>query len=434
MKILIPSSVLPSQKNKLVIYVHNLKDSLKRKTNIELVWLVCQPDKISNSKYDNDSIIDIHNFNDAVKALNDIKPDCVLANNNSREPLSYSFSLAAKFLKIPLIYYYLNDLAPVLGHGGYKNYRENLSILLKRFFANKVPTDSDDKKKFMRRGIFFIFKNIFLMKTRIRTGVNTIKAFNELLSDMSLYFLYKKPIWNKLADLNLCSNQELYDFWTSIGIDRKKISMTGSPFWDKIFQQITSRKEKQKELKTDTIRILLVTGGMVEHGLWTAKQRETYLQKIFHELKKDKQITFAIKIHPASESVLFYKEFLKKLNLDVKIYQHENLLDTMYDYDIIISYGSSSIHTECAYGGIKMILLDVGWNYKRFALVKEAQKSGYFVECTRFEDLVKCVHELKNKEVKFSPELIKAREKIAYKFDGKAGERATNSILEILAK
>jgi len=180
MKILIPSSVLPSQKNKLVIYAYNLKDSLKRKTNIELVWLICQPDKFSNYKYDNDSIIDIHNFNDAVKALNDIKPDCVLANNNSREPLSYSFSLAAKFLKIPLIYYYLNDLAPVLGSSPYKNSKENLSILLKRFFANKVPTDSEDKKKFMRRGSFFIFKNIFLMKTRIKTRINVLKAFKEL--------------------------------------------------------------------------------------------------------------------------------------------------------------------------------------------------------------------------------------------------------------
>jgi len=433
MKILVPSSVLPSQKNKLVTYATNIKDSLAKKTTIELVWLICQPDRVSNSIYDSNTIIDIHDFDDAVKALENIKPDCVLANNNSREPLSYSFSLAAKYLKIPLIYYYLNDLVPFLGYSPYKNSWENLSILQKRFFANKVPTDSEDQKKFMRRGRFFVFKNIFLMKTRIKTGVNTIKAIKELLGDLSLYFLYKKPIWNKLADVNLCSNQEVYDFWTSIGIDRKKIAMTGSPYWDKIFQQVTIRKEKQKK-KSDKIRVLLVTGGMVEHGLWTAKQRETYLKKIFRELEKDKRITFAIKIHPASESFLFYKEFLKKLVLDIPIYQHENLLDMMYDYDIILSYGSSSIHTECAYGGIKMILLDVGWNYKRFALVEEARMSGYFVVCTRFEDLVKHVHELNNKEVKFSPELIKAREKIAYKFDGKAGERATDAILEIIKK
>ena len=182
MKILIASSVLPSQKNKIITYSYNLKDSLKRKTNVELVWLVYQPDKVSNSKYDNDTIIDVHNFDDAITALENIKPNCVLANNNSREPLNYSFSLAAKFLKIPLIYYYLNDLAPILGHSPYKNSKENLSILLRRFFANKVPTDSEDQKKFMRRGRFFIFKNIFLMRTRIRTGIHLIKALKHLLS------------------------------------------------------------------------------------------------------------------------------------------------------------------------------------------------------------------------------------------------------------
>lgn len=433
MKILIPSPVLLTQKNKLITYVYNLKDSLSKKTKIELVWMIYQPDRISDSKYDNDTIFDIHDFNDAVEVLEKIKPDCILTNNNSREPIAFSFILASKYLKKPLIYYYLNDLVLGLGSSSsYKNFWENARILIRRFFANKIATDSEDQKQFMRRGRFFGFKNIFLMKTRIRIGVNPIIAIKELIRDYSLYFRYKKPIWNNLGDLYLCSNLELYNFWTGIGIDKEKLVITGSPYWDKIFHQVIKRKEKLKENKSDKIRVLLVTGGLVEHGVWTYKQREVYLKKIFQELKKNQQIVFNVKIHPASESFLFYTEFIKKLGINIKIYQHENLLETMYNYDIILSYGYSTIHTECAYAGIKMILLDVGWNFKKTALVDEALKSGFFLSCASFENIGASIVELNNKEIKFDSELIKAREKLAFKFDGKAGERASDAIIQIL--
>ena len=59
MKILIPSSVFPTQKNRLVQYAYNLKNSAKD-NNIQLIWVISQPNKFSETKFEDDLVIDIH--------------------------------------------------------------------------------------------------------------------------------------------------------------------------------------------------------------------------------------------------------------------------------------------------------------------------------------------------------------------------------------
>jgi len=71
----------------------------------------------------------------------------------------------------------------------------------------------------------------------------------------------------------------------------------------------------------------------------------------------NKQISFSLKIHPASENKLFYKSFLEKLNINAKIFQHENLWDIIDEYDVVLSYSSSTVHMEYAIGGSKQFCL-----------------------------------------------------------------------------
>ena len=429
MKILIPSSVFPTQKNRLVQYAYNLKNSAKD-NNIQLIWVISQPNKFSETKFEDDLVIDIHQFTNAIKVIEKIKPDCVLTNNNSREPITMSFILAAKKKKIPLVYYYLNDQAPKLGVGAYKSQKENLTIRFRSLIADKTPMDSNEKKK-LKRGLFFMYKNKFLMRTRHKSGINWITVLRNFFEDILSYVNYKKPIWNNLADLNLCSNQELFEFWTSIGIDKEKIVMTGSPYWDNIYEKFQNWTNDDGK-NDDEIRILITTAGMVEHELWTEKEREFYLNELFQNLNKDSKITYCIKIHPASENKIFYQKFLAERKINAVIYQHEDLYELMKKFDIIISYGSSTVHTECAYGGIKMILLDINWDYKQKNLVDEAIRSGYFMYCKKFKDLLPLINQLQKKEIEFSDELIQAREKMSYKFDGKSGKRARNAINNLI--
>lgn len=433
MKILIPSSVFPTQKNKLIQYVYNIKKAAKNNGDIKLIWIVCQPSTFNNTEFEKDLVIDIHQFKNAIEVINEINPDCVLTNNNSKEALTMSFILAANSTKTPLVYYYLNDQIPVLGKGAYKSQKENLTIQLRNVLSEKTAMDSDEKKKPLRRGLFLMYKNKFLMRTRRKAGIGFVRAIRDFFNDMSSFIFYKKPIWNNLADLNLCSNQDLFEFWTNVGVDKEKIVFTGSPYWDKIYEKIQNLK-KQETKNGGKIRVLIVTGGMVEHGIWTQKERDFYLNELFKNLNSDNKIMYDIKIHPASESKTFYQDFFEQNKINAKIYQHEDLFDTMKNYDIIISYGSSSVHTECAYGGIKMILLDINWNYKRFNLVDEAIRSGYFMHCKNFKELVPMINQLHEQEIKFSDEFIKARERMAYKFDGKSGERAWNAILQLCNK
>ncbi len=396
----------------------------------EIYWLVFQPDPIISQKIDDEKILDIHNFKNAIEVLKKIKPDCVIANNNSREPISYSLTIAANYLKIPLVFYYLNDRTPILGDQPDMTYSKNFLILLRNFLSNKVATDSNNNKKTFRRGKFFYYKNIFLFKTRKSIGINYLKAIKFFIKDLIWYFKYKKPLWSKCADLNLCTNNSLYTFLIKIGINNERISITGSPFWDKIYEKVESRKNQQIQ-KKDKKRVLIVTGSLVEHGFWTIQEREKYLKILFSELISDKKISFALKIHPASEDKEIYKKILLDLKIDAKIYQEENFWDIINEYDLVLSYGFSTIHTECAYGGIKMILLDVGWNFKKFALVNEAISSKFFVICNRFEEIKKMIDLLYSENVVISQELIKAREDMSYKFDGKSGERVANAIISL---
>ena len=109
MKILVSTSVIPFKKNRFIKYVENIIQNINVKTPTEIFWLVYQPEQVINQKIEDGEILDIHDFKNATELLEKIKPDCVIANNNSREPISYSLTIAANYLKIPLVFYYTND-------------------------------------------------------------------------------------------------------------------------------------------------------------------------------------------------------------------------------------------------------------------------------------------------------------------------------------
>jgi len=433
LKILVATAVIPVKKNKLIKYVENVVQNINIKTSAKIIWLVYQPEKVINQKIENDEILDIHDFKNSIELLKKIKPDCVIANNNSRDTINYSLTIAANYLKIPLVFYYLNDQIAVEKYKSDMTYSKHFMILLRNFFSSKMPTDSKDEKKTLRRGKFFYYKNMFLFKTRKSSGMSNLKAARLFINDLIWHIKYKKPVWNNHGNLNLCPNVNWYEFLIKNGIDSKKISITGSPYWDKIYTKIKLR-EKQEILKIDKIRVLIVTTGIVEHGHWTIQERENYLTKIFSELISDEKISFALKIHPASESKKFYEDFLSNLKINAKIYQNEDFWDIINEYDLVLSIGSSTINTECAYGGIKMIFLDVGWNFRKIALVNEAISSEFFIVCKKFDEIKKSIFLLYKKNIKINNELIKAREDVSYKFDGKAGERAADMIISLCSK
>ena len=413
-----------------LLYIENIVQNIKIKIPVELFWVVYQPDNVINQKIEQAKVLDIHDFQNAVELLEKIKPDCIIANNNSREPINYSLTIAANYLKIPLVFYYLNDQISVDEYKPGMTYSKHFMIILRNFFSNRMPTDNKNKRGIMRRGRFFYYKNIFLFKTRNSIGIDRLKSTKLFINDLIWYLRYKKPVWNNYANLNLCANNSWYEFLIKNGIDSKNIAITGSPYWDRIYEKIKLKEKKQLREK-EKIKVLIITSALVEHGQWTILDRKNNLTKLFSELKNDEKISFDLKIHPASEDKEFYENFLSDLKINTKIYQKEDFWDIIFEYDLVLSVGASTINTECAYGGIKMILLDVEWNFRKLALVNEAISNEFFVVCDKFEDIKKSIFSLCEKNIEINNEVIKAREDMSYKFDGKAGKRAADAIISL---
>ena len=141
LKILVATAVIPSKKNKLILYIENIVQNIKIKIPVELFWVVYQPDNVINQKIEQAKVLDIHDFQNAVELLEKIKPDCIIANNNSREPINYSLTIAANHLKILLVFYYLNDQISVDEYKPGMTYSKHFMIILRNFFSNRMPTE-----------------------------------------------------------------------------------------------------------------------------------------------------------------------------------------------------------------------------------------------------------------------------------------------------
>jgi len=428
LKILVPTPVFLNQRSFRIDYVNSILESMRKKIPTKIIWLVYQPDIVRTFNDSLSVVHDIHEFNDGVDVLKTLRPDCLLVNN-SAELIQYSLSMAAKFLKIPLVSFYLDE------HGVRRaNYYNNLSdttIALRNFFSSSVPTDSEEKKKFLKRGRFFAYKYSFLVKTRRSLKINYYKILKYLLEDFIIYISNKGLPQNKLSDFHLLPNEAWLTPLIKEGLNKEKLVVTGNPYWDKLYHKILEKKTQDRE-RNDKIRILLATDPLVEHGIWKAQERDSFLENLLRELKKDDNIFLSLKIHPSSESKIYYEKLLKRLKINTAVFQTEDTWNIINDYDIILSYGTSSLHTEIAVVGIKMIFLDFGFNFPMMPLVEEGIKSGHLKKCTELIDLLPMIHDFVKHEIILKDSFLKERERHFFKFDGKSGERAAKIILKII--
>ena len=174
---------------------------------------------------------------------------------------------------------------------------------------------------------------------------------------------------------------------------------------------------------------MIFTDSLYEHGIWSYKERESFLKNLFGKLQEDKTILFDIKIHPTTESETYYQGLFKKLRLSAKIFQSEDLYDLINNYDIIVTYGVSTTHTELSLCGKKTILISTK-HLPTFLLVDEAIAAGYVKQCNSLIDLIPLIHDFHEQEINLTNEFIEQRDKYFYKFDGKSGKRAADSIIQ----
>lgn len=424
-KILVPIHTKPDVQSVTTIFFENLLPTLKQRINVDMIWFVYQPDKINFSSYEipNSTIVDIHNYNNAVQVLQQQKPDLVFANSDYGF-INYAFSLAAKFLKIPVISVFYTDVSIPRGRS------KLIKSYVNRFFDSTVPTDRNtEPKQNMRRGRFFIYKFGFLLRTQNSIKWNVIKIIKNILMILSKIFQSEHDFQHdkRFANtLHLLYGSSLVEPLVKAGYERSTLVVTGNPMFDPLYEKIKSLEVKnKKDLK---IRVLLLTTSLYEHGYWTKEQRDVIITDIVSKISSSKKdMSLAIKIHPSSENLSEYSELVRNVDSTVSIYQTGDILNFINESDVIVSFQSSSTLIYSLLLNKPVISCDF------FGLGNDVLvEKGFAVNCKSSSDLIELIKQVyannpiqKGKLDEFISEFLCA-------FDGKCAERVSDEIMKLL--
>lgn len=169
-----------------------------------------------------------------------------------------------------------------------------------------------------------------------------------------------------------------------------------------------------------------MTTPLVEHGLIDEEKWEIMIKDIINNSLKLNNAKLVIKIHPTSEKIEKYKRILNEMQINLPLYQREDLGEIISTSDIVITYGVSSgtLHgiflkkPVIVYNPFQMPLDDMPY-------VREGM-------ATELRDIKKLTDMLENIKPVEDKKIEKFISKYLYKFDGKSGLRASKVILELI--
>ena len=422
MKIFVPTGTHPSKDSSPIIYIKNILKNLKSTT---CIWFLYQPQKIENK---NDEIIEIYDYSNAIDVLQKIKPDCVITNNNKYDVIDYAFSIAAKYLKITLVNYKVVDLSENEEGRNFKKINNNF----KRNFQKILSKDSETNES---RSSFILLKNKFLFETEKKLGKNNSENIKSQIENILFHFIGNpKKRFTDLADVQLINNKIWWKFLSESGVSENKMILTGNPYWDTLYDKSQKKGFSKDPITHLPIKVLILTTPILEHEHWSENQREKFLSELVENLEKQTDVDFTFKIHPSSEKIETYQKYLKKFGIKAKIFQKESFWDIVNDFDVIVSYGYTTTHSEIALIGYRMILLNISQELREMPLVNSALESGFVKRCKNLSELSKIIKIIIQEKIQFHKNHEKEIEKILFKFDGNSGKRAAEVITHIVEK
>ncbi len=420
LKILVPIHILPNVKSVITIFFENLLPVLKTKVNVHILWLVYTPDKLilANQQYNDHTILDIHNYKNAVDVIKKEKPDLIFAEG-SWGLIDYALSSAAKFCNVPTF-----GVASSAIHLE-KNLVENISSNITRFFQNSIPTDTkQNKKKFMKRGRFFLFKYIFLLKTKFTVKKDIIHT---------LFIIWKFIFLDKLDprftnDLEFLENESLFNQRIKLGFKKSNLIVTGNPIYDSSFHKLSNFKFSEK--KDNKIHVLFAPSTLYEHGLWTKNQRDYAVKETINELLKNKnKISITVKIHPSTSVLCDYESLIHPIDPSIHIYQKGDILEFLNDSDVIISFMSSTVEV---YGLLyeKPIVICNYFNLKNDVFLER----DLAVDCKESSSLLRSINLALAENQYTDQKRDNFIREFMYTWDGCASERICDELLNLVKK
>lgn len=420
-RILIPLHTLPHVKSVTTIFSESLLSVLKTKVEVHILWLVYTPDRIDseNRHYPDYTILDIHDYQNAVDVIRKETPDLIYANGTWNF-IDHALSSAAKFCGIPAFCIVYSDIWIK------KNLSENISSNITRFFQSSIPTDTEkNKKKFMKRGKFFMFKYIFLLKTKITIKQDIIQT---------LFIIWKFIFLDKLDarfvndTVEFLENENLLKQRIEMGYKNSHLIVTGNPIYDLAFQKLSNSKLSDK--KDNKIRVLFAPSTLYEHGFWTKKQREYAVKETIKELSKNKnKISVIVKIHPSSSILSDYESLVNSIDSSIDIYQNGDILEFLNDADVVISFQSSTAEVYALLSKKPIVICNF-YDLKDDVFLER----GLAVDCKESSSLFTSI----NLALVDNPATEQKREnfiqEFMFKWDGRSAERICDKLIELSKK
>lgn len=411
-------------KNNASMLLDNLLPILQKTFEVSIIWFLYMPEKqklVPPHEYER--TVDIHDFNNAVELLKEVKPNLVF-DNDFPSLMDFALDSAAKHLNIPVV-------TKIISSDQEKTTtKQFFTSFLPMFFQNSLPFEQNEKKQFLRRGRFFLYKYWFYLKT--------LKAINyNLLKIIKYFFIVLK--WHTSSEipyldprfqnkLQFLESEQMLKPMIGKGFDPSTLVVTGNPLYDGAFKKF--RKLENKPSSTNKIRILFPPIQLYEGGIWTKKQRNFTIKEIIKNIctHKDK-FSLIIKLHPSSQVYKDYESIIHEIDPDIPIYQKGTIENFLGDIDVVVSFGA--IYSSLLFSLIakKPLILCNFINYTPETPIDD--KAAW--ECTRPPELPKIIENAYSNRFQNQKKVDEYLKKIMYKTDGFASERLCEAISRLLA-
>lgn len=421
LKILIPWRTTPKIASHYTLLWKKVFDELKSKTELQLVWVVYMPDKILSKKQNsNEKILDIHDFKNALEIIKEEKPDLVIASANYQF-IDYAMSLAAKYMNIPIVSGFTNVIA---------EQRLPWKSSLNMFFQNSVPTDNEfSKKTTMRRGRFFIYKYLFLLKTQFSIKQNLYQTTKSFFLLLKIHLFWSSKLYLNSTfqnSLHWLASEDLKEDLINAGFNKHSIVVTGNPLFDDVFKNIQSQNLSQSK-KT---RILFAPATLYEHGLCSKKQQDNAITEIIKSIQNNSdKYSLIVKIHPSSAIFSQYKDLIDSIDDTISLFHEGGLTDYIQNSDVVITFSDTSALVESVLYRKPIIVYN-------FAEMKNdiILERNLSVECKKIEDFLPLLSKVISNNPITDKKLSKFIKDFFYKSDGKSAQRISDAILKLVNK
>jgi len=426
--ILLPRNKPPGVHDLIASVIDISLKKLKQRYAIKLVWVVFQPERMNKIKNDDLETMNFQDHHDAVKILEQTKPDLIFVDG-SLDFFNVAFTLAGKFKKIPTVTWFFRWSYDTTSITKWMSIKSRLRIL----FSSKIAADhSDGKNSKWRTMSFFIKKYLFLINTLKVMNFNILQLIQFTGSYIVLLMLNLHPVHEKFSgDLNLCLNKYWITLLKKNNFLENSLILVGSPYFDEVYEKIKNFPSVKLSQKQKT-KILFCPAPFHEHGYISKTKEEKLIIKVINEILNDGNFEIDIKIHPSTSSFEEYSELLTNVKYDIKLYQKEDLLDLLENYDVMLTYGDSSV----ALFGVAMKKPVVFSNF--FTDGSKPRSNTYHydnitIECNQIESLLSKINQAKLSTIP-NNDFEKYMNEYLGIFDGKSSERIANHLLKILEK